>query len=83
VAAIFGLGLWYFRGKQEAVVFATGYFIEVSLSMDNVFVIALIFTYFRVQSEISASGIVLGILGALIMRGMMIWLGIELINRFD
>jgi len=83
VAALFGLGLWYFRGKQEAVVFATGYFIEVSLSMDNVFVIALIFTYFRVQSEYQHRVLFWGILGALLMRGMMIWLGIELINRFD
>jgi tellurite resistance protein TerC len=83
VAAIFGLGLWYFRGKQEAVVFATGYFIEVSLSMDNVFVIALIFAYFRVQSEYQHRVLFWGILGALVMRGMMIWLGIELINRFD
>jgi len=75
----FWLGVVVFSRKQEAVVFATGYFIEVSLSMDNVFVIALIFTYFR--SKVNSSiGFYLGILGALLMRGMMIWVGIELIN---
>src|SRR5258708_35230265 len=80
VAALFGLGLWYFRGKQEAVVFATGYFIEVSLSMDNVFVIALIFAYFRVQSEYQHRVLFWGILGALVMRGVMIAAGGALVS---
>ncbi|MCU0783260.1 MAG: TerC family protein [Verrucomicrobia bacterium] len=70
------------RGKQEAVEFVTGYLIELSLSMDNVFVIALIFTYFRVPSQYQHRVLFWGILGALIMRGVMIAAGAALIERF-
>ncbi len=62
--------------------FITGYIIELSLSMDNVFVIALIFNYFAVPLKYQHRVLFWGILGALIMRGVMIWLGTELINRF-
>ena len=62
--------------------FITGYIIELSLSMDNVFVIALIFQYFAVPPKYQHRVLFWGILGALIMRGLMIWLGTELINRF-
>ncbi|HEX7861884.1 MAG TPA: TerC family protein [Verrucomicrobiae bacterium] len=62
--------------------FITGYIIELSLSMDNVFVIALIFQYFRVPLKFQHRVLFWGILGALVMRGVMIWLGTELINRF-
>lgn len=62
--------------------FITGYIIELSLSMDNVFVIALIFSYFKVPPQYQHRVLFWGILGALVMRGVMIWLGTELINRF-
>jgi tellurite resistance protein TerC len=62
--------------------FITGYIIELSLSMDNVFVIALIFQYFAVPPKYQHRVLFWGILGALVMRGLMIWLGTELINRF-
>jgi tellurite resistance protein TerC len=62
--------------------FITGYIIELSLSMDNVFVIALIFQYFAVPAKYQHRVLFWGILGALVMRGLMIWLGTELINRF-
>ena len=62
--------------------FITGYIIELSLSMDNVFVIALIFQYFSVPLKYQHRVLFWGILGALIMRGLMIWLGTELIQRF-
>jgi tellurite resistance protein TerC len=71
------------RGKQEAVEFVTGYIIELSLSMDNVFVIALIFAYFRVPQAFQHRVLFWGILGALIMRGVMIYLGAALVKRFD
>lgn len=63
--------------------FITGYIIELSLSMDNVFVIALIFQYFAVPLKYQHRVLFWGILGALVMRGLMIWLGTELINRFQ
>src|SRR5207245_1166750 len=71
------------RGRHEAVAFVTGYIIELSLSMDNVFVIALIFAYFRVAQEYQHRVLFWGILGALIMRGVMIAAGTALIQRFD
>ena len=70
-------------GVAERDEFITGYIIELSLSMDNVFVIALIFSYFRVPLQYQHRVLFWGILGALIMRGIMIWLGTELINRFQ
>ena len=77
-----GLYLRPQRGREEAVEFLTGYLIELSLSMDNVFVIALIFVYFRVPLEFQHRVLFWGILGALAMRGLMIWLGLELIAHF-
>src|SRR3989475_1276008 len=71
------------RNREEAIEFFTGYIIELSLSMDNVFVIAMIFAYFRVPLEYQHRVLFWGILGALIMRGVMIGLGAALINRFD
>jgi tellurite resistance protein TerC len=82
LAMLFALTLNPLRGKQEALQFVTGYLIELSLSMDNVFVIALIFAYFRVPREHQHRVLYLGILGALLMRGLMIGLGIALIVRW-
>ena len=69
-------------GTDHKKLFITGYVVELSLSMDNVFVIALIFTYFRVPQEYQHRVLFWGILGALVMRGVMILSGAELIERF-
>ena len=69
-------------GDRKAVLFVTGYITELSLSMDNVFVIALIFSYFRVPNEYQHRVLFWGILGALIMRGVMILAGVGLIEQF-
>ena len=69
--------------KQDSIEFITGYIIELSLSMDNVFVIALIFTYFRVAPQYQHRVLFWGILGALVMRGVMIGLGTALIHEFS
>ena len=69
-------------GTDHTNLFITGYVVELSLSMDNVFVIALIFTYFRVPQEYQHRVLFWGILGALVMRGVMILSGAELIERF-
>jgi tellurite resistance protein TerC len=76
-------GMAFFRGQRDSVEFLTGYFIEVSLSMDNIFVIALIFTYFRVPNVYQHRILFWGVIGALVMRGLMICLGAALITRFD
>ena len=69
------------RGRDEALEFLTGYLIELSLSMDNVMVIAMIFTYFRVPHALQHRALFWGILGALLMRGAMIGLGSAMIAR--
>ncbi|MFH2002395.1 MAG: TerC family protein [Planctomycetota bacterium] len=70
-------------GRQAALQFFTGYVVEKSLSLDNVFVIALIFVYFRVPLKLQHRVLFWGVLGALVLRGMMILGGAALINRFD
>jgi tellurite resistance protein TerC len=70
-------------GRTAALQFLTGYLLEQSLSLDNVFIIALIFSYFRVPLAYQHRVLFWGILGALVMRGAMIGLGAALITRFD
>jgi tellurite resistance protein TerC len=69
--------------RQHTEEFVTGYILELSLSMDNVFVIALIFAYFRVPSALQHRVLFWGVLGALVMRGVMIFVGVELVDRFS
>lgn len=82
VAMLFAGGLSVWRNKEESLEFVTGYIIELSLSMDNVFVIALIFAYFKVPLLFQHRILFWGILGALIMRGVMIGVGAALIEKF-
>lgn len=70
-------------GRTQTHEFITGYILELSLSMDNVFVIALIFAYFRVPQKYQHGVLFWGIFGALVMRGVMIWIGVELVERFN
>ncbi len=70
-------------GGEAAMIFFTGYIIEKSLSLDNIFVIAMIFAYFKVPAMYQHRVLFWGILGALIMRGIMIFSGTALIQKFD
>jgi tellurite resistance protein TerC len=70
------------KGPHHGLDFLTGYLIEYSLSMDNIFVFVLIFTHFRVPPRAQHRVLVWGIIGALIMRGTMILFGIALVQRF-
>jgi tellurite resistance protein TerC len=83
MAMLFAWGLKKLLGQQEAIEFVTGYIVELSLSMDNVFVIARIFGYFRVPLPYQHRVLFWGILGALIMRGMMIGAGAALVRQFE
>ena len=74
--------VWYLKGPDSALEFFTGYVIEYSLSVDNIFVFVLIFAHFRVSGKAQHRVLVWGILGALAMRGIMIWLGVALVSRF-
>jgi TerC family integral membrane protein len=82
LAVAFAVLVYFWRGRETAVEFTTGYIIELSLSVDNLFVFLLIFRYFRVPSDYQHKVLFWGILGALAMRGVFIVLGIGLIRRF-
>jgi len=69
-------------GREAVSVFLVGWVLEYALSMDNIFVIAVIFSYYRVPRAFQHRVLFWGILGALVLRGVMIWLGAELIHRF-
>jgi tellurite resistance protein TerC len=83
IAMLFAGAMVPLQGKEKAVAFLTGYFVELSLSMDNVFVIAVIFGYFKVPGKYQHRVLFWGIIGALVMRGVMILIGVGLINRFQ
>jgi TerC family integral membrane protein len=82
VSLLFNAIVWQWQGHEQGLDFLTGYLIEYSLSVDNIFVFVLIFTYFRVPPRSQHRVLLWGILGALVMRGVMIWLGIALVERF-
>ena len=82
LATVFCAILYFWRGRVPALEFATGYVIELSLSVDNLFVFLLIFRYFKVDSEEQHKVLFWGILGALIMRAAFILLGVSLIQKF-
>jgi tellurite resistance protein TerC len=82
LSLLFNLLVWKVRGPDKALEFLTGYLIEYSLSVDNIFVFVLIFSYFGVPPMAQHRALVWGILGALVMRGIMIAFGIALVQRF-
>jgi tellurite resistance protein TerC len=83
LALLFALGLKPIRGPKESLQFLTGYLIELSLSMDNVFVMALIFAHFSIPSRFQHRVLFWGVLGALIMRGTLIGVSVEIISLLD
>ncbi len=78
----FNFFIYQYFGKSQAIEFFTGYIIEKSLSVDNIFVIIMIFSYFQVPKAYQHKVLFWGILGALVMRVIFIFAGIELIHRF-
>jgi len=82
LSLLFNLLVWKLRGPDKGLEFLTGYVIEYSLSVDNIFVFVIIFAYFKVPPMAQHRALVWGIVGALIMRGIMILLGVTLVSRF-
>ena len=83
VSVLFGLGVLYFRGEQPALEFFTGYLIEKALSVDNLFLFLVIFRAFAVEDRLQHRLLEWGVVGALVMRGIMIGLGAQLIEHFS
>jgi tellurite resistance protein TerC len=82
LALLFNLGVYLWMGPQRGVEFLTGYLIEYSLSVDNIFVFVLIFSAFAVPSQYQHRVLFWGVLGALILRGILIFVGAALLERF-
>ena len=83
LAVLFASLVACFRGREESAQFFAGYLLELSLSLDNILVIALIFAQFRVPPEFQRRVLVMGIIGALVMRGLMIGVGVALVEHFQ
>src|SRR5690606_3112414 len=82
MAALFNAWVFHERGSEAGLQFLTGYLIELALSVDNIFVFILVFSYFRVPPQYQHRVLFWGILGALVMRGAMIGAGVVLIREF-
>jgi tellurite resistance protein TerC len=82
LAMAFNVIILYWRGENDFMLFLTGYVIEKSLSVDNLFVFLLIFGYFKIPGQYQHKVLFYGILGALIMRAFFIWAGIAILQKF-
>lgn len=82
IALAFNAGVYYFLGQQKAIEFLTGYIIEESLSVDNLFVFLVLFKYFKIPLEYQRRVLNWGIVGVIILRGIFILLGAALISNF-
>lgn len=83
LALLFGGAIWLFEGPQHALAFYTGYVLEYSLSIDNMFVFILIFSYFAIPHDLQPKALLWGILGAVILRFIFIFVGVQLISLFS
>jgi tellurite resistance protein TerC len=82
LSILFGMGVFWFLGRQPALEFFTGYLIEKALSIDNLFLFLVIFRTFSVDERVQHRLLAWGVLGALVMRGIMIAMGAALVARF-
>src|ERR1700729_4595433 len=82
VSLLFNLWLYYSQGPQVGLEFLTGYLVEKSLSVDNIFVFLLIFQAFRVKAEAQHTVLFYGVAGALVMRAAFVLAGVELLTVF-
>ncbi|HXA00640.1 MAG TPA: TerC family protein [Cytophagaceae bacterium] len=82
LAGAFNLFVWYWKGEEPALKFLAGYLLEESLSVDNLFVFMLIFSFFKVPNEYQRKVLFWGIIGALVLRALFILVGVELIHHF-
>jgi len=82
LALVFNAIIFYWRGRQQALEFLTGYLVEKALSIDNIFVFIMIFTYFQIPAKYQHKVLFWGVLGALLMRVVFIFAGVALIEKF-
>jgi TerC family integral membrane protein len=82
-AILFGAWVWWYKGQESGMAFMSGYMVEQSLSVDNLFVFMLLFNYFKVPVKYQNRVLSYGIYGAVLMRGVMIFIGVRAIERFQ
>lgn len=82
LAMLFAAVLFYWRGQDDMMLYLTGYVIEKSLSVDNLFVFLLIFSFFKIPNQYQHKILFYGIIGALVMRAFFIWAGIAVLQKF-
>ena len=82
LAVLFNAGVLYFAGKEKALEFLTGYLIEESLSVDNLFVFIMIFGFFKIEPKYQHKILFWGIIGAIVMRAIFIFAGVAILNKF-
>ncbi|MDR2629196.1 MAG: TerC/Alx family metal homeostasis membrane protein [Puniceicoccales bacterium] len=82
LAAFFGLLVYFVLGYESALKFFTGYILELSLSVDNLFVFMTIFSYFHIVNKAQQKALIYGMVGAMIMRMVFVFTGITLLNKF-
>lgn len=83
LALAFNVGVWVVWGSTHGATFLAGYLLEKALSVDNLFVFSILFTYFGIPSRYQHRVLFWGIFGALVMRGLMIFAGVALVQRFE
>jgi tellurite resistance protein TerC len=83
LSLIFAAGIWYYHSTEQAILFLTGYVVEKSLSVDNLFLFIVIFNYFSVKPKYQHRVLFWGVLGAIITRGALIYAGVILLERFQ
>ena len=83
LAALFGGAIWLVEGPRHALEFYTGYVLEYSLSVDNMFVFIMIFSYFAIPHNLQPKALLWGILGAVVLRFIFVFLGVKLISMFS
>jgi len=82
LALVFNVIIYFWKGQQQALEYFTGYLVEKALSVDNIFVFIIIFTYFQIPTKYQHKVLFWGIIGALIMRVIFIFAGVALLERF-
>lgn len=83
IALMFGGWIWWEMGAESGINYITGFFVEKSLALDNIFVISLVFSYFAIPRKYQHRVLFWGILGVVVLRGIMIGVGTSLVSRFD
>lgn len=83
IAVLFGGWIWWHLGKDSGINYLTGFFVEKTLALDNIFLISLIFTYFAIPPAYQHRVLFWGIIGVIVLRGIMIALGTAIVSQFE